>query len=1122
MVHLLLPFKARKNTLTLFRGVILAVFISMMAVATAFAQVTTSSISGHVSDGKEPIAEAVVTVVHEPTGQHYYVFTSQNGYYVINNILVGGPYTVRVERLNYKSAVINEVLAPLAETVVVDAVLERTTERIDEVYILSDGEYSPMNVNRSGVGIYLGSSKIDLTPSVSRSLYDILRFTPQSVTTEDGAAIGGANYRGSYVTVDGASFNNIFGIGSSLPAGGTPISLDALEQVNINITPFNVRHSNFLGSAINMVTKHGTNEWHGSVYDYFTSSSLQGQRVGTNNLTTSPTLDNTLGFTVGGPIVKNKLFFFLNGEFSSDQEPGSSVMARQDTNQAYGGSTGYNRPTLEQMEAIQNFLSEQYDYSPGRFQNYTRRTPDYKLFARLDWRISDEHLFYIRLSHTSFITSKTPSDAFSPLGGSNISLISNGELYTVNRDNAGRNSQYALPFESAHYFQKMNFTSLAAELNSHLLNGRANNIARLTWSLQNEPRAFSGDVFPTVDILEPYTDANGDTQLAMFTTFGPDPYTYGNRRLVNSITATDEFSFKKGINNLLVGAQVEFNSIRNGYMQGGAGWYIYDSWQSFLDDVNDVEGAGPSLFMITHANTETPTEQVFPTIYQSQVSVYAQDELEFNKFFKLTAGLRLDMPFIRFRYDNRNADFDAIAASHPNSSFAGLSTADVPPADFHFSPRVGFNWDITHKREVILRGGTGLFTGRIPNVWLVSTAVNSNCLQYQYVANTETGQDVVGFDPDLETIISNVHNGHTYSRAGLPAPTNATILAKDLRMPTSWKTSLSLDVIIPGDIKGTFEAIYSYNLNEVYAKVLGYKEVGEFHLSGEPDSRPLYVSENIQNAEGATMSGYYLYNEKGKHGQYLSLTAQLSKEFRFGLSLMAAYTFSHASVLSDGFGDQVASFANTANVNDCNSPELGYATYVTPHRVIASIGYNIREGSRTATKLGLFYEGLNLGVYGGGFCARRSYLMENVSGLTSPQLIYIPTQEELAAMPFASEENRAAFEEFISSDPYLSKHRGEYSKRNGGKVPWVNRINFKVSQEIYFNVDGHKQTLDLGVDFNNLTNLFCSKWGAYQVLDNEVILRYRDGNYTFTPSTWSYYNNLSSTWQILVHVRYAF
>lgn len=1122
MVHNLLPFQVKKNASTSLRGFILTVFISMMAVVTAFAQITTSAISGHVSDGKEPIADAVVTVVHEPTGQRYYVFTNQTGNYVINDIFVGGPYTVRIERLNFKSDIISDVMAPLGETVVVDAVLERTAKRIDEVYIISDGENSNMNVNRSGVGIYLNSDKIALTPSVSRSMYDVLRFTPQSVNTDHGVAIGGANYRGSYVTVDGASFNNIFGIGSSLPAGGTPISLEALEQVNVNLTPFNVRHSNFQGGAINMVTKRGTNEWHGSVYDFFTCSQMQGQRIDTNYLTSSPTMTNALGFTVGGPLIKNKLFLFLNGEYTNDNESGSTVMARNDNNQEYGGSTGYNRPTVDQMESIRDFLTEKYGYDPGRYQNYTVHTPDFKAFARLDWHINESNLFYIRFSHTHYSTSKHPSNAFSPLGGADLTLISDGETYSVNRNNAGRNSQYSLPFESAHYFQYMNFTTVAAELNSRLLNGQANNIARITWSLQNEPRKFTGDMFPTVDVLEPYIDANGNKQLAMFTTFGPDPYTYGNLRHVHSITATDEFNYKKGIHNLLVGAQLEFNSIRNGYMQGGTGWYVYDSWQSFMDDVNDVEGAGPSLFMITHANTETPTKQVFPTIYQSQVSIYAQDDLEFNKFFKLTAGLRLEMPFIRFRYDNRNAEFDAIAASHPNSSFAGLSTADVPPADFHISPRVGFNWDITHKRELILRGGTGLFTGRIPNVWLVSAAVNSNCLQYQYIANLTTGQDVVEFDPDLENIISDVHDGHTYSRAGLPAPTNATILAKDLRMPTSWKTSLSLDVLIPGDVKATIEAIYSYNLNEVYAKVLGYKETSKFTLPGEPDSRTLYESENIQNAEGSTMSGYYLYNEKGKHGQYFSLTTQLSKEFRFGLSLMAAYTFSYATALSDGFGDQVSSFANTANVNDCNSPELGYTRYVAPHRVIAAIGYNIKEGSRTATKLGLFYEGMNMGIYNESFGSHRSYLIKNVSGLTSPQLIYIPTSEELAEMPFVSDENRAAFEEFISSDLYLSKHRGEYSKRNGGLVPWVNRINFKVSQEIYFNVKGKKQTLDLGLDFNNIANLFCSKWGAYKELDNEVVLEYKDEKYTFTPSTWSYYNNLSSTWQILVHVRYVF
>ena len=1121
MAHILHIFETSKRLKTGLTALLLALFC-LMPTLILTAQITTSAISGNVSDSKGPIQEAVVTVVHMPTGKHYYVFTNEKGNYVINNVLAGGPYIVRVERLNYKTAIFSDVDAPLGETAVVNALLERTSKRIEEVYIFGDGENSPMNINHSGIGIHLNSTLIEMTPSVSRSLYDILKLTPQSVTTQMGAAFGGANYRGSYVTVDGASFNNSFGIGSSLPAGGTPISLEAIDQVSVKLTPYNVRHSNFQGGAINMVTRHGTNEWHGSVYDYYTGSDLQGWRVDTNWLTTSPTLTNSIGFTLGGPIVKNKLFFFVNGEYTIDHQAGAIVQTRYDESQEYGGSTGYNRPTMDQMDAIEQFLIDKFGYSPGCYENYTVKTPDFKAFARLDWRINDYNIFQIRFSHTHYTTSNAPSSSFSPLGGANLTFMSNGEYFTVNRDNAGRTSQFAMPFESAHYYQYLNFTSLAAELNSHFLNGRANNMARVTWSLQNEPRSFEGGLFPTVDIMEPYTAPDGSTQMALFTTFGPDPFTYGNKRRVNSITATDEFNYKTGINNIMVGAQVEFNSIVNGYMPGGAGWYIYDSWQSFLDDVNGVDGAGPALFMITHANTETPTEQVFPTFYQSQVSLYAQDDIEFNKFFKLTAGLRIEMPFIHFRYDNRNADFDAVAAANPNSSFAGLSTADVPSSDFHLSPRLGFNWDITHKRKLFLRGGTGLFTGRIPNVWLVSAAGNSNCLQYQYIANLETGQNVVNFDPELENIINSVHNGQNYSQTGLPAPTNATILAKDLHMPTSWKSSLALDVMIPGDVKFTFEGIYSLNFNEVYVKQLGYKEDGTILLPGEPDARTHYTSEGITNSAGSYMSGYYLYNEQSLHGQFLSLTAQMTKDFKFGLHLMAAYTFSQSTAVSDGFGDQVSSFANTPNVNDCNSPELGLTGYVAPHRVIAAIGYNIKEGKHSATILSLFYEGLNMGIYNGNYRTHYSYLIRNVSGLTSPQLMYIPTTDELAEMPFVSEENRAAFEEFINSDSYLSKHRGEYSMRNGGKAPWVNRINLKVSQEFYFNVSGHKQTLDVGVDFNNLGNLLCSKWGAYKVLDNEVVLRYDNGSYTFTPSTWSFYNSLSSTWQILLHLKYAF
>lgn len=1103
-------------------GILLSVLILFCGMSVS-AQITTSSIIGHVSDGKEPVPGAVITIVHEPSGIPYYGITNDRGNYVIANVMAGGPYTVRVERLNYKIMIIQDVEVALGDEAIVDVTLTPSSLRLEEVTIHGEGLNNPMNTNRSGTGIQINSKIIEAVPNVNRSLYDILRLTPQGIATDAGMSIGGGNYRSSAVSVDGADFNNAFGIGSSLPAGGTPVSLEAIDQLSVLITPFSVVHSGFLGSSINMVTKKGSNKWHGSVYNYFSNSDLRGKRVGDDLLTTPKTLDNTTGLTISGPIVKNKLFFFFNAEYTIDQDFVSTNKARPDESFEYGGSTGFNRPTYYQMTEISNILNQRFGYQTGRFDPYSVYTPDYKLFGRIDWHINDYNTFLVRVSHTHTSFPEDVSSSVSPLGGTLLNIVSSdGETYSVNRYSQGRNSMYSLPFECANYEQIMNFTTVAAELNTRLFNDKGSNTARVTWSLQNEPRTSTSSVFPTVDILEPYYDENGNKQLAFFTTFGFDPFTYGNLRRVNTLTITDEFTYKTGNHSILAGVQLLHDRVKNGFMQGGAGWYVYESWQSFLDDINGEEDAGPALFMITHANSDTPEKQTFAVFDHSQISLYAEDDISFSKFFHLTAGLRIEMPFIRFRNDNRNAEFDMIAQTHPNSSYAGLSTADVPHVDFHFSPRIGFNWDITHERKLILRGGTGLFTGRIPNVWLVSAITNANCLQYQYIANTSTEASVINFHDNYVDIIQDIHSGQPYVRRNLTAPTNATILAKNLRMPTAWKSSIALDYQIPGDVKATFEAVYSLNLNEVYASTLGYKEDGTVQLPGEPEARTHYTSENIYNSEDSRMSGYYLHNEKNLHGQYLALTAQLSKEFRFGLDLMAAYTFSYANNISDGAADQVSSFANTANKNDCNSPEIGYSAFVAPHRVIAAIGYTIKEGKHTATKLGLFYEGRNAGIYNGMYITRRSFLINNVSGLTSPQLIYIPTAEELASMPFTSEENRAAYEEFIASDPYLSKHRGEYSKRNGGKAPWLNLINFRISQEIYFNIAGRRQTLDVGLDLNNLANLLNPHWGALQVLDNDVILQYKDNAYTFTASKWALYNNISSTWQVLFHLRYSF
>ena len=810
---------------------------------------------------------------------------------------------------------------------------------------------------------------------------------------------------------------------------------------------------------------------------------------------------------------------------------GSTRVARADKEDEWNSSVAANYPTVAMMDSMKEFLAKNFDgYDPGRYQGYSLDTPDYKFLARLDWNINDNNRLNVRFSHTHTFGSNPPSSSMSPLGGSNTRLFStgfigdrskpeNGDIY-FNRYSAGRQAISALYYEAARYYQEQNFTSVAAELNSRI--GNANNMLRLAWSHQDEPRSYVGSTFPTVDILAKENASKTDTY-AIMTTLGVDPFTYGNLRDVHTVTATDEYTFNAGIHNLLAGAQLEWNRAVNGFMQGGAGWYIYDSWDSFKTDV-ETGKAMASAFMITHANLEDPTAQAFPAFDYTQASLYFQDEMNFSPYFKLTAGLRLEMPIISIPTDNENKDFTSLGVNNPKSSFAGLKTSDVPATRVSISPRVGFNWDVLKDRSLVVRGGTGIFTGRIPNVWLVSAIGNANVLQNSYIANPSTGNAVVPFSADRSEIINSVWKANGgWKVQDLAAHTGGTIMAKDLKMPSSWKTSFAVDYTLPLGIKATLEGIYSLNFNEVVVTTLNYAKTGTVQLPGEPSARSLWTGEGIKNKDGGNMGGYYLHNEPSLKGSYYSLTAQLSKTFAWGLDLMAAYTHSGAKSLTDGNGDQVYEFANTVALNGPNEACLGYANYVAPNRIIANASYTIREGSHAATKLSAFYEGYNIGFYDRYSYSRLSYQMNNVSGVgTASQVIYIPTAEDLEKMTFSDEANKTAFEQFIASDKYLSKHRGEYSLRNGMVAPWLNRVNVRVAQDVYFNVAGRKQTLEIGLDIKNVGNLINSNWGVYKQLSSNTILNYKGGKYTFTEPVWNNRNDLVSTWQMLLSARWSF
>ena len=686
----------------------IAAVVAMFAVVSAYAQVTTSSFAGRISDEQGVVEGVAVIATHVPSGTNYYSTTDKNGTYRINSVTPGGPYTLKVEMMGYRPMEYNGLYAPLGETTNQNVELQVEALGLDAAVFTADGLQSGMNINRAGVGTSISEQTMTALPTVSRSMNDVMKLTPQASSTTNGLAIGGGNYRSSYVTVDGASFNNAFGIGSNLPAGGAPISLDALEQMSVNITPFDVRHSGFTGGAINAVTKSGSNEWHASVYNYYNSDKLKGSKVGDADVKVSESLNNTTGFTVGGPIIKNKLFFFANFEYAADVTPGSSYRVRDNENQEWGGKTNYVRPTRAFMEEVKAYLAKEYGYDPGRYEGYSLSTPDWKLMARLDWNINDNHKFNVRYSQTMNKYSSSPSSSVNPI---------NPNPY--NRNTYGRTSKYAQFFESSRYFQEQNFISLAAELNSRFGNN-ASNVFRVTWSHQYEPRSFVGDLFPTVDILGETVDGNK----TVITSFGPDPFTYGNLRDVQTVVATDEFTYNIGINNIVAGLQFEWDDTKNGYMQGGAGYYVYDSWEAFK-----AKGT-PMAFAITHANRDD-LKQVYPSFQYMQASAYLQDELTFSDYFKLTAGIRFEMPFYPEIAGNFNKEFAEKAAT--STSFKGLSTADMPKARLNVSPRIGFNWDVLKDRNLIVRGGTGIYTGRIPFVWIVSAAGNSNCLQAQYI-----------------------------------------------------------------------------------------------------------------------------------------------------------------------------------------------------------------------------------------------------------------------------------------------------------------------------------------------------------------------------------------------------
>ncbi len=1065
-------FAAQSRKLNYMLKRIMFLMAVLLTAGGVYAQVTTSSMSGVTRNASgEELAGASISAVHLPSGTRYSAISSTGGRFFIPNMRPGGPYRVEVSFVGFKTQTFNEVYLKLAEDFLLDATLGTSEETLTNVVITAAGRRNPiLNSGRTGAMTNINRRDVERLPSISRSINDLTRLTPQS----NGASVAGGNYRQNNFTIDGADFNNSFGIGTNLPAGGAPISLDAIDEIAVSISPFDIRQSGFIGSAINAVTRSGTNQFQGSVYRYWRSEKQQGGKVNKEEIS-RPAFDfEQIGFRIGGPIIKNKLFFFMNYETENQPDPIQTLVAATPSNPFGQNNPNVARPTAAEMDAISQYLLNTYGYATGPYDNYSTEQKRTKIMARLDWNINTKHRMNIRYSQVEGSSPNAPSGSTS---GSGFFFPSNG-----GRNNSANTHLF---FRNSSYRQGANFYSLAFELNSQL--GRKfSNVLRATYTYQNDSRESDSDIFPLVDILKDGT---------AFTTFGYEPFSYGNLRQVKMYNITDNLTYTAGNHTLTAGFQAEFSKTLNGFQRFGTGYYVYESWDDFVSaaDPNPANRVNPLNYAITYSLSEG-YEQAFPTFRFAQYSLYLQDEWAVNKKFRLTYGLRADLPTYPDVSEVRE---------HPLVSqltFAGgrkINTGQLPKKNILLSPRVGFNYDVYGDRSLQLRGGTGIFTGRVPFVWIVSQVGDAGMLQ---VTQSWSGQGTVPgpFNPDPRAYLP-----ATPPQAGTVIPGTISALDPNFKFPATWKSSLGLDTKLGWGTIFTLEAIYNRDIRTTIFENANLVNPARLGVSGYPDNRNMYPTSNntrfinpLNNQGQASATGTQALNtivlRNGNRGHYFSISGALTKQFDKGFTASIAYTKSFANNLYDGGGDQpFSAFTGTRQYDGTNFPELSYADYIVPDRLNAMVSYRKEYFKHLATTISVFYNGESQGrfsyTYGADF---------NRDGINGNDLIYVPKDaSEITFVPktvngvtYSAQEQSDLFFAYIEQDKYLRSRKGQYAQRNGGLFPWRNQVDVRILQDVFTNIGKNKNTLQFSIDIFNFGNLLNSSWSTVKTLNNGAIL----------------------------------
>ncbi|UPZ35418.1 TonB-dependent receptor [Sphingobacterium sp. PCS056] len=1037
---------------------------------TIHAQVTTSSVTGIVKESSGQVTSgATIKATHVPSGTVYSSAANAAGRFNLANMRVGGPYKIVVTFIGQKPVVYDDVYLQLGEPFVLNPIFGNETTNLNEVVVTGR---NTLKSEKNGASTIVGRRQIENLPSITRSVNDLTRLTPQA----NGASIGGGNFRSNNFTLDGANFNNQFGIGSNVPADGSPISIDAIEQISVNVTPYDVRQSGFTGAAINAVTRSGRNEFFGSAFYTGRSDKQQGTRIGDVLTPVNQLSVKQYGVSLGGPIIKDKLFFFVNLEQNKTEEPGPVKIASSPSN-VFGAATTPSyvaRPTEAFMDEVSNYLRDKYGYETGPYQGYSNKSNNDKIFARIDWNIANNHKINFRYNQ---VKAKTPATISNSYTGSGVSGIS-------------RTGSNALHFSNSNYFQETNLYSGTLEYTGKI--GNVNQSARISYVNQDEPRSVNGGLFPLVDIKQ------GDN---VITTFGYEPFSYGNLRSVKTWTANYDVDYTVDNHNFTAGLQFENSNVKNGFQRFGAGYYLFNSWDDFKN------GAKATNYALTYPLTPDGS-QAFPGFKFNQWSLYFQDQYTVNEKLKLTGGLRFELPGYP---DVSQVKEHPLISALTFADGLKINTGVLPKTKIMVSPRFGFNYDVLGDRSLMLRGGTGVFTGRIPFVWIVSQSGDSGMLQ---ASITKSGPDVPNFSPDIKANYPATIADPTTSISS----SSISVMDPNLKFPSTWKSSLAFDYKLPFGVVGTLEAIYNKDINAVVARNVNLADPKEMNIAGYADHRFIYGDANIDkyinkldkgqasSTGKSAFSAIQMSNQKGGH--YWSVTAQLAKAFEDGFSASLAYTRSGAKNYGDGAGSQIANLWSLPyqSIGNSNIPTLGYTDNVLPDRLVGSVSYNNKWIKNLNTAVTIFYSGSSTG--------RVSYAYSadfNRDGQNN-DLIYVPkdaseiTFVNIAASPgsiyggkaYTAKEQSDIFFDLIDNDDYLKSRKGQYAERNGGTMPWRHQFDLRLSQELFNGIGGGKNSLEFFWDVFNVGNLFNSDWGVFKTSNNLLLI---PTNMTSTSST---------------------